>query len=117
MSLLCYFKPTSSTGLPDPRSSLSQVIPARSSAYGRGRPLLLGSDIDKMVQIYLRKLRGSRGVISRIAISAAKGILLACDKAGRVRGSYCVVVFFFFFFFSDSGNLVLVKVSSLSPVF
>ena len=29
MSLLCYFKPTSSTGLPDPRGSLSQVIPAR----------------------------------------------------------------------------------------
>ena len=46
----------------------------------RGRPLLLGSDIDKMVQIYLSKLREGGGAVSaRIAISAAKGILLACS--------------------------------------
>ncbi len=29
MSLFRYFKPTSVTGLPDPRGSLSEVIPAR----------------------------------------------------------------------------------------
>ena len=159
MSLLRYFKPTSSTGLFDPRSSLSQVIPARaieadntevkeaseprklgpcnhftleqrtqigkyacengvvaasrhfskqlesslneSTVRGikagylkelarkrraeedptievlptakRGRPLLLGSDIDKMVQKYLRKLREGGGAVSaRIAISALR---------------------------------------------
>ncbi len=47
----------------------------------RGRPLLLGSDIDKMVQIYLKKLREGGGAVSaRITISSAKGILLTCNK-------------------------------------
>ncbi len=46
----------------------------------RGRPLLLGSDIDKMVQIYLKKLREGGAVSARIAISSAKGILLTCNK-------------------------------------
>ena len=46
------------------------------------REQTIGSDIDKMVQIYLKKLREDGGAVSaRIAISAANGILLACDKA------------------------------------
>ena len=42
-----------------------------------GRPVLLGEDLDSKVQMYLKKVRG--GVVSaRIAMAAARGILLSC---------------------------------------
>ena len=47
----------------------------------RGRHLLIGETVDKQVQEYLRKVRLGGGVVtSRIAVAAAKGILLACDR-------------------------------------
>ena len=47
----------------------------------RGRPVLLGSSIDWMVQSYLKKVReGGGAVTARIAMAAARGVLLSCDK-------------------------------------
>ena len=48
----------------------------------RGRPLLLGDEVDAKVQAYLRKVRQVGGAVtSRIAIAAARGILLSCNKS------------------------------------
>lgn len=47
----------------------------------RGRHLLLGEHMDSMVQAYLKKLREGGGVVSRrIAMAAARGIVLSYDK-------------------------------------
>jgi hypothetical protein len=47
----------------------------------RGRPLLLGQELDAKVQLYLRKLRETGGVVtSRIAMAAARGIVLKCAR-------------------------------------
>ena len=47
----------------------------------RGRTLLLGDDLDAKVQAYLKNVRkGGRVVSARIAMAAARGILLSCDK-------------------------------------
>ena len=48
----------------------------------RGRPLMLGEELDKSVQVYLRKVRECGGVVtSRIAVAAARGILLHYDRS------------------------------------
>ena len=48
----------------------------------RGRRVLLGDDIDFKVQVYLKKVREGGGVVSaRIAMAAAKGILLTCNRS------------------------------------
>ena len=47
----------------------------------RGRPLLLGEELDTKVQMYLKKVRNRGGVVSStITVAAAKGILLHCDR-------------------------------------
>ena len=47
----------------------------------RGRQVLLGKDLDQKVQLYLHKVREGGGVVSaRIAMAAARGILLSCDS-------------------------------------
>ena len=47
----------------------------------RGRPVLLGQELDTHVQMYLKKVReGGEAVSARIAIAAARGILLKCDR-------------------------------------
>ena len=47
----------------------------------RGRSLLLGDDLDEKVQLYLKNVRKGGGVVSaRIAMAAARGILLSYDK-------------------------------------
>ena len=47
----------------------------------RGRPPLLGEELDMKVELYLRKVRQSRGAVSaRILMAAARGILLKCDR-------------------------------------
>ena len=46
-----------------------------------GRTLLLVSDLDEKLQLYLRKIRTSGGPLTaRIAIAAAKGLLLADNR-------------------------------------
>ena len=46
----------------------------------RGRPFLLGKDIDEQVQLYLHKIQENGGVITAsVAVSAAKGIMKSCD--------------------------------------
>ena len=46
-----------------------------------GRTLLLGSDLDEKLQSYLRKIRTSGGPLTaRIAIAAARGLLLADNR-------------------------------------
>ena len=48
----------------------------------RGRPVLLGKDLDSKVQAYLKKVRDGGGAVSaRIAMAAARGILLSCDRS------------------------------------
>ena len=43
--------------------------------------MLLGKDLDQKVQLYLHKVREGGGVVSaRIAMAAARGILLSCDS-------------------------------------
>ena len=46
----------------------------------RGRPLLLGKDLDEQVKSFLQDLRSSGGMVySTIPIAAAKDIVLAKD--------------------------------------
>ena len=48
----------------------------------RGRPVLLGQELDATVQTYLRKVRGGGGAVSAwIVMAATQGILLAIDKS------------------------------------
>ena len=56
----------------------------------RGRPVLLGVEIDRQVQLYLQKVRQQEGVVSsRIAMAAARGILMSTDKQKLVEfGGY-----------------------------
>ena len=53
------------------------VLPAKK----RGRRVLLGDDLDMKVQIYLKKVREGGVVSVRIAMAAARGIVLACDRS------------------------------------
>lgn len=47
----------------------------------RGRPVLLGAELDSKVQIYLKKLREKGASVStRIVIAAARGIVMAYDR-------------------------------------
>ena len=51
-----------------------------------GRPLLLGQDLDAKVQVYLRNVRETGGAVSaRIAMAAARGIMLFCDRSRLVE--------------------------------
>lgn len=52
----------------------------------RGRPVLLGEELDSMVQQYLTKVREGGGVVTaRIAVAAARGILMSCDRSKLVE--------------------------------
>ena len=43
--------------------------------------MLLGDKLDRLVQFYLQKVREEGGVVScRIAMAAARGILMSTDK-------------------------------------
>ena len=56
----------------------------------RGRRVLLGEELDAKVQMYLKKVREGGGVVSaRIAVAAAKGILLTCDKSMLTEYGVC----------------------------
>lgn len=47
----------------------------------RGRPLLLGNDLDKKLQLYVKKLRESSAVVSsKVVMAAARGILKIYDR-------------------------------------
>ena len=51
-------------------------------AKKHGRKLLLGDDLDHKVQVYLKKVREEGGAVSaRIAMAAARGILLKCNQS------------------------------------
>lgn len=48
----------------------------------RGRPLLLGEEIDKQVQLYIKKIRDRNGSVSnRLVVAGAKGIVKAHNKS------------------------------------
>ena len=48
----------------------------------RGRPLLLGEKVDRMLQVYLKKVQEAGGAVSsRIVIAAAKGLMMTVDQA------------------------------------
>ena len=52
----------------------------------RGRPVLLGETLDKKVQQYLTRVRDGGGVVSaRIAMAAARGILMSCNRSRLVE--------------------------------
>ena len=47
----------------------------------RGRPLLLGKNLDKQVQLYLRKMRENGGVVTvSVVVAAARGIVMSRDR-------------------------------------
>ena len=47
----------------------------------RGRPLLLGKNIDEQVQLYLHKIRENGGVVTAsVVVAAARGILMSRDR-------------------------------------
>ena len=47
----------------------------------RGRPLLLGKNLDKQVQLYLRKMRENGGVVTAsVVVAAARGIAMSRDR-------------------------------------
>ena len=51
-------------------------------AKKRERRLLLCDDLDRKVQLYLKKVREGGGVVSAwIAMAAARGIMLTCDRS------------------------------------
>jgi hypothetical protein len=55
-------------------------------AKKRGRPLLLQEDIEKQLQLYLKKVRDQGGVITAsVAVAAARGILLFYDSSRLVE--------------------------------
>ena len=48
----------------------------------RERLVLLGEGLDMKVQAYLKKVRDEGGVVSaRIAMAAARGLMLFCDRS------------------------------------
>ena len=52
----------------------------------RGRTLLLGNDLDEKLQLYLKQIRANGGPLTgRIAIAAAKGLLLADNPSKLVE--------------------------------
>ena len=52
----------------------------------RRRPILLGQELDSLVQMYLRKVREGGGTVSaRIVIATARGILLKCNRSKLVE--------------------------------
>ena len=54
----------------------------------RGRSVLLSEGLDTNVQAYLMKVRDEGGVVSaRIAMAAARGLLLSCDRS--MLAEYC----------------------------
>lgn len=55
-----------------------------------GRPVLLGNRLDHQVQVYLQRVHESGGTVTaRIAVAAARGILLATDRSKMVEfGGY-----------------------------
>ena len=58
------------------RSATDEGDPKRLPLRKRGRPLLISSSLDELVQTYLYKVRESGGVVNaRIVIAAAKGII------------------------------------------
>ena len=79
MALFRYLRPKDN--LPDPNGSLSLsilIIPPTLPQKKRGRPFLLGRELDDKVQAYLVKVREAGGAVSaRIAV---RGVLLSYDK-------------------------------------
>ena len=52
----------------------------------RRRAVFLGKDLDRKVQLYLKKVREGGGVVSaRIAMAAARDILLSCEQSRLVE--------------------------------
>ena len=51
-----------------------------------GRPVMLGEDLDKKLQLYVKKAREGGGVITaRILSTAARGVLVACERLRLVE--------------------------------
>ena len=47
----------------------------------RGRPLLLGKNMDEQLQLYLKKIRDQGGIVTAfVAVAAARGIVMAVDR-------------------------------------
>ena len=52
----------------------------------RGRPLLLGESLDRMVQKYLKKVREGGGVVTaRVVVAAVRAIILTQDRSKLVE--------------------------------
>ncbi len=77
-------KQTVFTWLEKYKSSLQKSghVPETLKDAPRGRPKLLGDDLDQQLQTYLRQLRVSGGIVNRpIVIGAAKGLVMKRNRA------------------------------------
>ena len=50
-----------------------------------GRPFLLGEELNKKLQLYVKKVREGGGVTARILIAAAKRMVVACERSRLVE--------------------------------
>ena len=80
----------------------------------RGRPVLLGESLDVKVQMYLRRVRDGGGVVTAwIAVAAARGILLSCDRSKLAEfGGHVTLNSFWAYSLLKRMNLVKWKVTS-----
>ena len=66
------------------------VMPVVLPLKKQGRPVLFGKKLDNKVQVYLKKVKEGGGAMSaQIAVAAARGIVLSCNKSWleEFRGS------------------------------
>ena len=75
------------------KASDSDAVVLKLPEKKRGRHVLLGDYLDEKVQLYIKKVRESGGVVTaRIAMAAARGILLSYDKhkLQEFGGNICI---------------------------
>ena len=60
------------------RLNPEENVPATLPQKKRGRPVLLGSELDNEVQAYLMKVL--EAVSAQIAVATARGVLFTCDE-------------------------------------
>ena len=66
------------------------VMPVVLPLKKQGRPVLFGKKLGNKVQVYLKKVKeGGGGMSAQIAVAAARGIVLSCNKSWleEFRGS------------------------------
>ena len=73
---LAYLKRLNEKGGDSSDDEIAELPPKK-----RGRPLLLGKNMDEQLQLYLKKIRDQGGIVTAsVAVAAARGIVMAVDR-------------------------------------